>query len=138
MKGIGLLIMTIIFWGTVPIIDKLALKGGPPFSGIIVRSCAIFLCVIFFSLISGEIRKIAALPPLTVLLFSMGGIMAGCFGVFTYFSLLKVDLMTRIVPLCATYPLLTALLGYFFLGEPFSWQRLIGTFLIVTGVILVK
>jgi len=56
----------------------------------------------------------------------------------TYYSALKLDLSSRVVPLAATYPLVTSLWAYLFLGESLTPQRIIGTILIVVGILLVK
>lgn len=55
-----------------------------------------------------------------------------------YFTALKGDLVTRVFPLTELGPLVAFVLAALFLGEPWSWQRLAGTALIIAGVVLVR
>jgi uncharacterized membrane protein len=51
---------------------------------------------------------------------------------------LRGDLLSRVFPLTELGPLVAFVLAALFLGEPWSPQRLIGTLLIVTGIVLVR
>ncbi len=57
---------------------------------------------------------------------------------WTYFKVLKMGPSSKIVPLAATYPLVTAVLSVLILREEVSWQRIVGTGLIIIGIFLVK
>jgi len=56
----------------------------------------------------------------------------------TYFGALKLGATTKIIPISATYPLVTALLGILILGEQATLLRILGAGLIIGGVWLVK
>ena len=75
---------------------------------------------------------------LPIIVFAISGLLAGLIGMVTYFILLKVSLASKVVPLVATYPLVTAILSTLFLKEPITIERLLGTVFIVAGVFLVK
>ena len=55
-----------------------------------------------------------------------------------YFTALKGDLVSRVFPLTELGPLVAFVLAALFLGEPWSVQRLVGTALIIAGVVLVR
>ena len=55
-----------------------------------------------------------------------------------YFTALKGDLVSRVFPPTELGPLVAFALAALYLGEPWSWQRLTGTLLIVAGVVLVR
>ena len=93
--------------------------------------------MIFF-IPSGRIKAISHMPLKSIIFFAMSGILAGFLGVYFYFQILKNNPSSKIVPLAATYPLVTAILSVIFLKEGFSWSRIIGTVLIVLGILLVK
>ena len=118
--------------------EKSGLKTTDSFSAFFVRSAAVFfvLTVIFF--VSGRINSLYKIPVKAWVLFSVSGILAGLVGMWTYFKVLQMNPSSKIVPLAATYPLVTAVLGVLILKEGFSWQRLLGTILIVSGILLVK
>lgn len=132
------LILTIIFWGITPILEKPGLKNTDPFNALFIRSTTVFLILIIIFVISGRISTVLKTPPKTLLLFSLSGILAGLLGMWTYFKVLQINPSSKIVPLSAIYPLVTAILSVLILKEDFSWQRLIGTVLIVSGIFLVK
>jgi len=55
-----------------------------------------------------------------------------------YFTALRGDWVTRVFPLTELGPLVAFVLAALFLGEPLSIQRLLGTMLIVGGIVLIR
>jgi len=72
------------------------------------------------------------------LIFGASGMMAGLLGMWTYYTVLKAEPTSKIVPIAACYPLVTVLLSALILKEGVTISRLIGTVLIVSGIWLVK
>ena len=130
--------LTIICWGSAPILEKYGLRDIDEFEAVFIRSAAIFLILGVVFLLRGKINVLFKTPLKTTLVFTASGFLAGLAGMWTYFKALKMAPSSKIVPLVAIYPLLTAILSILILKEGFSWPRVIGTILIVTGVILVK
>ena len=64
--------------------------------------------------------------------------MAGLIAMWTYFYLLKEGMASKIVPIAASYPLVTAVLSILILGEQVTIQRIIGIILTIIGIILIK
>jgi bacterial/archaeal transporter family protein len=73
----------------------------------------------------------------STLFFALSGICGGAFGLWTYYHALRLGGASLVIPVTATYPLVTAILSRAILQEAFTLPRLIGTVLIVTGVWLV-
>ncbi len=132
------MLLTVIFWGVAPILEKSGLGSVDEFTALFIRSTAIFIILLIFFSASGRLSSLSKVSLKTIVLFSLSGICAGLLGMWTYFKVLKDNPSSRIVPLVATYPLITALLGVFILKEGFSWSKTIGTLLIVGGILLVK
>ena len=132
------LLLTVLFWGTTPVVEKVGLNKTTPFIGLTIRSTVVAIILWIITLITGKLNIILRQDTKTVILFSLSGILASLLGMLTYYSALKLDLSSRIVPLAATYPLVTSLWAYLFLGESLTPQRIIGTILIVAGILLVK
>lgn len=133
------IILTIFFWGSAAVCDKVALREAHPLSGLAIRSTAVIIAI----LLSGVfIRKMftvpTKLPSRSILLFILSGLFAGFFGMLTYYSALKKLPTSVVVPLCSVYPLIAALLGTIILKEEFSLIKLLGVILIILGVWLVK
>ena len=132
------LIVTVILWGLAPILEKIGLKTADVFTGLFIRTAAVFLVLLGGLAVRGNFSSLLKVPIRTVFIFSVSGICAGLLAMVTYYKLLRVNPSSKIVPLAAVYPLITAILGIVILKEPFSWARLVGTVFIITGVFLVK
>jgi transporter family protein len=64
--------------------------------------------------------------------------MAGLLGMWTYYAALKMEATSKIVPIAASYPLVTALLSVLILREEVTLPRVVGTAFIVIGIWFVK
>ncbi len=133
-----LLILTAILWGATPIMEKKGLETTSPIVGLAFRNLAIIICVFITVLVMGKAKELISTPPKTMLLFAATGIIAGFLAMLTYFGALKLGATSRIIPISATYPLVTALLGILILGEQATVLRVLGAGLIIGGVWLVK
>lgn len=134
-KTLALWLATILFWGITPIIEKAGLRNVDPLAGLFVRTISalvgIFLIVIIFypqSLKELSLREVSIL--------SLSGITGGFLGMYFYFQLLKHHQASHVVPLTSTYPLITTLFAMFILREPITFQKIIGTLLIMSGIYL--
>ena len=133
-----LLAITALCWGSTPILEKVGLKEVDPFVGVTVRSVAITAVLLVVAAVSGRLGDILSVDLRTVLIFSSSGVLAGLLGMWTYFWALKMGATSRVVPIAASYPLVTALLGMLLLGEQLTLLRFLGIVLIVLGIWLVK
>ena len=132
------LALTIIFWGAAPILEKYGLRYTDEFTAVFIRSTAVFFVLLLTLTFTNKKQLLCKLSLKPVLIFTLSGILAGLLGMWTYFKFLKLNPSSKAVPLSATYPLITVMLSIVFLGETISWQRALGTVLIILGVILVK
>jgi transporter family protein len=133
-----LLVLTVIFWGIAPIFDKIALSNSSPFLGNLSRSITITFVLLAITFLGGKTKEFLQIDFRSFIYFALSGIFAGCLGVFTYYKALQISQTSKIVPLAATYPLVTALLSVIFLREQLTFSRILGTLLIIVGIWLVK
>ncbi len=133
-----LLVATMVLWGSTPLFEKLGLRDVEPLAGLLVRSLAVtlVLVIVFFS--TGRMHEVTTMSLKNILLFSVSGIMAGLVAMWTYYYVLKSGNLSKIVPIAAAYPLITAILSAFILKEGLSFQRIVGIILTIVGIILVK
>ncbi len=136
--GIVLLLITMFLWGSTPILEKLGLQGVEPLTAVLIRSLAITVVLLVIFSVTGRIGELARVPLKSLVLFSVSGILAGLIGMWTYFHLLKSGATSKIVPISAAYPLVTALLSMLILGEGVTLQRMIGIVLTIAGIVLIK
>jgi transporter family protein len=135
---IFLLIVTALLWGTTPILEKIGLAKVDPLVGVTVRSIIVTAGLLILTFVLGKGRALFQLDGKSVAFFGASGVMAGLLGMWTYYTALKLEATSRIVPIAASYPLVTALMSALILGEGLTLPRVIGTGLIVSGIWLVK
>jgi transporter family protein len=95
-----------------------------------------FYAILSLALIArGGIRLPSAPGSWALFVVASGALTAGSFPLLVL-ALERGD-ASRVIPVTAAYPIVTALLALIFLAEPFNLLRLLGTLLIVAGVALV-
>lgn len=132
------LLLTIFCWGISPILEKSALRQVAPLDGLFIRSIGVFIIFLLFFVPTKRYKVIFEIPFKSIVLFVISGTLAGFLGMYFYFHVLRANPSSKTVPLAAIYPLVTAILGILLLKEDLSWQRIVGTILIVFGVLLVR
>ena len=132
------LFLTTLFWGLAAIFDKLALGKVDPLSGVMVRQFIVTGILLLTAVGSGRLGGVLTLEWRSVLFFGLSGIFGGIAGLWTYYHALRLGGASLVVPITATYPLITALLSWAILQESLTIHRVIGTAFIVLGVWLVK
>jgi len=139
MKGFYFAILAALVWGIAPILEKTGLKNIEPLSGVIVRSSGIILGAVIVSLCNINIFKSALRADLkTILFLFMGGILASILGQIFFYNALKHGEVSKMVPIAATYPLVSFLLGLLFFGESFTIAKGLGIGFIILGVFFLR
>ena len=133
-----LLIATTLLWGSTPILEKIGLAKVDPLIGVTIRSAIVTAALFLLTFLLGKGRALVELDGKSVFLFGASGVIAGLLGMWTYYGALKMEATSKIVPIAACYPLVTALLSVLVLKEGVTLYRVIGTALIVSGIWLVK
>src|SRR3990172_5185996 len=128
---IFLLVGTALLWGTTPILEKIGLAKVDPLFGVTVRSIIVTAGLLVLTFVLGKGRALFQLDGKSMAFFGASGVKAGLLWDVDYYTALKLEATSRIVPIAASYPLVTALLSALILGEGLTLPRLIGTGLIV-------
>jgi len=135
---IFLLVVTTLLWGATPILEKIGLTKVDPVVGITIRSAVATAGLLILTLLLGRGRALIEMDGKGFLLFGASGVLAGALGMWAYYAALKMEATSKIVPISASYPLVTALLSVLILREGVTLPRVIGTALIVIGIWFVK
>ena len=138
MTTILLLLATAVLWGSSPILEKVGLGKTDPLIAVSIRSFAITIILLLFLTFTGRIKDLFVIDTKSLVIFIISGFMAGFLGMWTYFGALKMGATSKIVPIAATYPLITAILSIIILKEGVTLFRIIGTVLIIAGVWFVR
>lgn len=136
-KNFFLSLVIALLMGSAAIFEKVSLKDASPMTVFTIRTVFMAVCLVAVSFFSQGLRPLVQISGRTLLFIIVPATFALIF-VSLYFSILKHDLASRVVPIISSAPLVTVLLSIWFLAEPFSWRRFIGALFIVAGVSLVK
>lgn len=131
-------VLAMFFWGIAPVFGKLGLGEVSPVVGLSIRTFTIALILLIYGLMSGKISGIVEAGSKDILLLAGEGILASLLGHLAYFFALKYGEASKVVPFIAAYPLVTLLIGIFFLNETLSWEKVAGSAFIVLGLFLLK
>lgn len=138
MQFIAYVIIAIVCWGIAPLLEKQGLKRLSPAEGVFVRSMAVLLCLIVFFIISRQYQGLHHLDVKAVLFLAAAGIISAGFGQMAYFAALKVGRPSVLVPMVASYPLVTVLLSTIITGDKITPMRVFGALMVIGGVVLTK
>lgn len=133
-----LLAITALCWGLSPILEKMGLAKVDPLIAITIRSFAISIVLAVIMTVTGRIKDLIAVDTKGLLIFASSGILAGLLGMWTYFAVLKLQPVSRIIPIVAAYPLITVVLSLLILKEGVTLAHILGTVLIIAGIWFVK
>ena len=133
-----LLLLTALLWGVTPVLEKIGLGKVDALTAVTIRSLAVAVSLIVYVVFTGKVKQILQADAKTVIIFSATGLIAGLFGMLTYFAALKRGATSQVVPIAATYPLIAVLLSVLILGERITAMRVAGTVLIVLGIWFVQ
>ena len=133
-----LLVATMVLWGFAPLAEKLGLQGTDPLMGLLIRSGAVTVVLFLVVVFSGRLPEVGAVPVRSIMFFIVAGLLGGLLGTWTYYSVLKAGTISQVVPIAAAFPLITTVAAVAILREQVTPLRVIGTCLIVLGIILVK
>lgn len=127
--------LTIFFWGLAPVFDKIALKTVDSSIGLAVRMMWSGVAMCMFVLAAGKTETVINFPFKNIsFLFISASV--SLLGYIFYFKALSKSNASKVVPAVATFPLITAVIAFCIMGEPFSVQKLSAVILIVSGIFL--
>lgn len=130
--------LAMFFWGIAPIFGKLALADLSPMVGLTLRTFSIFVILLIYGLVSGELGQLGNINWRSGLYMAGEGILASLLGHLAYLYALKYGAASRVVPFTAAYPLVAVLIASIFLGEKITWSKGAGALFVVVGLILLK
>ncbi len=137
-RGLFSTLVTVVGWGSGTICDKLAVRDLSAQGVLLLRSLIAATTMSLWGVAGGMFREIGTAGWVPVVWVVAGSLSSQVFGQFIYYRALKVAPVSHVVPITATYPLVTVALAMMFLGEKMTGPKLLGVVFIVLGVILVS
>ena len=132
-------VLTSLVWGCVPIIEKFGLSKLEPTIGLFYRCLGVLIGVAVLLVFNWKgIRSSWVEFPSGIFYLMLGGLLASVVGQYLFYHALKNGESSQVVPLAASYPLISFLLGVWLLGEKITWAKAGGLLFVLLGVVLLK
>lgn len=128
----------LVLWGIAPIFGKIGLVQVSPGIALFMRSSIITAILLVWLLASGQTVHLAEVTPRSWLFIGLEGICAALLGHLAYYYALKMGEASVVSPVMAAFPVVTVLLAVLLLGEKYTPGKLLGTLLIILGVLVIK
>ena len=139
MKPFYWALLTSAVWGCVPILEKLGLTKTPALAGLFYRSlgvCFGVIVLLFFQF--NNIRQAYIDSKVSLLYLLVGGFLASILGQVFFYQALKTGQTSTVVPIAASYPVISFILGIIFFGEPLTLAKAGGLAFVIMGVFLLR
>lgn len=131
--------LAVVAWGLGAVFDKLVLKYIQPTYAFYLRLFT--MMILFFIILLTKTNLLISnlkTTPYQAYIYTSLSVFMAMSGVFAYLIAMNSDEASRIVPLSSTYPLITLIISVLFLGESFTYSKLIGTILIIAGIYIIS
>lgn len=138
MSVFSLSLLTLLFWGVAPLFEKATLNTVSPIPALAIRAVLMALTYTGLVFATGTWPEIVRLDGRSLLYIVLSALCGGIIGLLLYFHALKIGEANVVIPITASYPLVTALLAMLFLGESVTASRLVGAGLIVAGIYFIR
>ena len=132
-----LALLVAFIWGINPIMEKLSLVKATPLTVMTIRFIMTSIVLTAITFYQGKFHELNNLDTKTYYYIIIPGILAGV-GLYIYFMALGKGESSKVVPIVATFPLFTAIYAFMFLKESITTPKIIGTLLIVTGLVILN
>lgn len=133
-----LALLAMVCWGVAPVFSKLGLVKADPFLALTVRSFSVSAILFIVGLALGKFSGVNFSDKKSYLFIVLEGVLAALLGQLAYYYAQKLGDISRVTPIVAAFPIITVILAVLVLGEKFTWSKLAGTVLIISGIILIK
>lgn len=132
-----LALLVAFIWGINPIMEKLSLVKATPLTVMTIRFIMTSIVLTIITLYQGKFYELNNLDSKTYYYIIIPAILAGV-GLYIYFIALGKGESSKVVPIIATFPLFTAVYAFLILKESITTPKIIGTFLIVSGLVILN
>lgn len=127
-----------LLWGIAPVFGKIGLVKTDPLTALTIRTSGVAAALLLINIFGGKVAVLKATGTKTWLFLVFEGLCAALFGHYAYLFALKNGKASSVVPITATYPIITILLGAVLFREYLTLGKIAGGILIVAGVFLIK
>lgn len=131
-------LLAAFFFGLAPIFGKFGLEGVNPALALCIRSFIISGIMLVWLIFNKDVSPLASVSLSGWIFIALEGICAALIGQLLYYYALKSGDASVVVPLIATFPLVTFILATLFLGDKLTMTKISGILFTILGIVLLK
>lgn len=124
-------------WGVAPVFGKLGLARVDPLTGLSLRTLIAASLVFLWVITGGRLGELREVPPAAWVLLGIEAMLATLVGDLAYYAALKRGSASEVTLVMSAAPLVNIWVAYAILGEPLTSYKILGTILIISGVVLI-
>lgn len=126
-----------ICWGIAPLFGKIGMRGVNPMEALAARTLVTVCFVWGWFFAKGEMGRLVAIPAKRWLFLGIEAFLATFAGDLAYYAAIKFGEIGQAGLVLAASPLITLVVGRFFLQETITLPKIMGAGLIIGGIVLV-
>jgi len=128
-------ILSMIFAGLTSVIAKFGLKNVSADTGLIVRTTFVFLLVWLNGIAFRDLRDFSQLTTKDILFLGLSGLTTTLSWIF-YYRAIKMGDVSVVAVIDKASIVITLILSFWLLKEPFTWRMVIAGALIIAGLLV--
>ncbi len=128
-------ILSMIFAGLTSVIAKFGLKNVSADTGLTIRTSVIFLLVWLNAVAFRHIRDFGQLTSKDILFLTISGVTTTLSWIF-YYRAIKMGDVSVVAVIDKASIIITLVLSFWLLNEPFTWRMGVAAALIIAGLLL--
>ncbi len=125
-------------WGVVPLLEKLGLSRSEPFTALFYRCFGVVIGLVLLGIFVIRPHHMKAVDAKTIFVLVLSGFLASFVAQILFYHGLKIGEVSKVLPVAASFPLITFILGVIFFGEALTVAKISGIILITSGIWLLK
>ena len=130
--------LTACCWAASPILLKRGMDGLSFLEVNAIRSIGSFGVLLTITLATDPAFLVWSAPSVFFLVILANTVFGNIVGDILYFAAIRHLGVSRAVPITSSYPLIVTAVSAFFFGESVTWNIILGTVLVILGVVLLR
>lgn len=132
-------LITMVIWGLIPVVEKWGLINMQPIVALMYRCVGAvlgFILIIIWK--TNEFKEAFSYLHKGWYFLVIGGLFGAVIGNLFYYYALKEGEVSRVVPIAGSFPVMSFILGVLIFHDSLTLTKVLGLFLVVGGIILLR
>jgi transporter family protein len=126
-----------ICWGVAPILVKIGLTNINPLVALFIRACFTLGLIFGWLILTGRFNQFRKVNMSIVIILILEATLTTIIGDLAYFTAIKYGNVSFVTAFMASAPIITMILAIIIFKESITLTKIVGSLLIIIGVILI-